>query len=43
LEEEVFYVIFVYMLQEIEILDKTLKIWKKYGGNQCKLVIISKI
>jgi hypothetical protein len=38
-----FYAIFVYMLKEIETLDKTLNIWKFFGGNQCKLVIISKI
>ncbi len=31
------------MLKEIETLDKTLKVWKQYGGNQFKLVIISKI
>jgi hypothetical protein len=39
----VFYGIFAYMLKEIETLDKTLKVWKQYGGNQFKLVIISKI
>jgi hypothetical protein len=31
------------MLKDIETLDEALKIWKKYGGNQCKLVVISKI
>jgi len=40
LEEKVFYGIFVYMLKEIEILDETLKLWGKKGGNQCKLVVI---
>jgi hypothetical protein len=40
LEEEVFYGIFAYMLKEIEILDETLKLWGKYGGNQRKLVIV---
>ncbi len=38
-----FYGIFVYMLKEIETLDETLKIWGKYEGNQCNLVVISKI
>jgi hypothetical protein len=38
-----FYGIFTYMLKEKETLDETLMTWKKYGGNQCKLVIISKI
>jgi len=42
LEEKMFYVIFAYMLNEIETLDETLNIWEKYGGNQCKLVVISK-
>jgi hypothetical protein len=37
-----FYGIFVYMLKEIETLHETLNIWKKYGGNQCKLVAIFK-
>jgi hypothetical protein len=31
------------MLKEREILDETLMTWKKYGGIQCKLVVISKI
>jgi hypothetical protein len=31
------------MFKEREILDETLMTWKKYGGNQCKLVVISKI
>ncbi len=35
-----FYGIFAYMLKEIETLDETLKLWGKYGGNQCKLVVI---
>jgi hypothetical protein len=43
LEEEVFYGIFVYMLKEIKIVDETLMTWKKYGGNQCKLIVIFKI
>ncbi len=38
-----FYRIFTYMFKEREILDETLMTWKKYEGNQCKLVIISKI
>jgi hypothetical protein len=33
---------FTYMLKDIETLDEALKIWKKYRGNQCKLVVISK-
>ncbi len=28
-------VFFAYLLKEIETLDETLKIWGKYGGNQC--------
>ncbi len=28
------------MLKEREILDDTLMTWKKYGGIQCKLVVI---
>jgi hypothetical protein len=43
LEAELIYGIFAYMLKEIETLDEMLKIWKKYGRNQCKLVVISKI
>ncbi len=43
LEEEVFYVIFAHMLKEGKTLDETLMRWKKYGGNQCKLIVISKI
>jgi hypothetical protein len=43
LEEEVFYSIFSYMFKEIEIIDETLRTWKIYGGNQCKLGVISKI
>jgi hypothetical protein len=42
LEEEVFYGVFAYMLRQIETLDETLKIWKKCGGNPCKLVVIFK-
>jgi hypothetical protein len=42
LEEEVFYGIFSYMLKEKIILDETLMTWKKYGGSQCKLVVIFK-
>jgi hypothetical protein len=29
------------MLKEIETLNETLKLWGKYGGYQCKLVVIS--
>jgi hypothetical protein len=43
LEEEVFYNIFAYILKEREIVDETLRTWKNNGGNQCKLVVISKI
>jgi hypothetical protein len=43
LEEEVFYGIFASMLKERKTLDVPLMTWKKYGGNQCKLVVISKI
>jgi hypothetical protein len=38
-----FYGIFTHMLKERETLNEMLMTWKKYGGNQCKLVIISKI
>jgi hypothetical protein len=31
------------MLKEREIQNETLMTWKKYGGNKCKLVVISKI
>jgi hypothetical protein len=31
------------MFKERENLDETLMTWKKHGGNQCKLVVISKI
>jgi hypothetical protein len=37
-----FYSIFVYMLKEIKTQYETLKIWGKYGRNQCKLVVIFK-
>jgi hypothetical protein len=37
------YGIFVSMLKEIETLDVLLMTWKKYGGNQCNLVVISRI
>jgi len=43
LEEEIFYDFFASMLKEIETLDVPLMTWKKYGGNPCKLVVISKI
>jgi hypothetical protein len=43
LEEVVFYGIFAYMLKKKKNLDETLMTWKIYGGNQCKLVVISKI
>jgi hypothetical protein len=43
LEEEVFYDIFAYMFKKREILDKTLRTWNFFGGNPCKLVVISKI
>jgi hypothetical protein len=32
LEEEDFYGIFAYMLEEIKTLDETLMTWEKYGG-----------
>jgi hypothetical protein len=38
-----FYDIFSYMHKEKKTLDETLMTWEKYGGNQCKLVAISKI
>jgi hypothetical protein len=31
------------MLKEREIIDEPLMTWKKYGGSQWKLVVISKI
>jgi hypothetical protein len=31
------------MFKERETLDETLMTWKNNGGNQCKLVVISKI
>jgi hypothetical protein len=31
------------MFKERENLDETLMTWRKYGGNQCKLVVISKV
>ncbi len=37
------YGIFVSMLKEIETLDVLLMTWKKYGGNECNLVVISRI
>lgn len=43
LKEGLFYGIFAYMLKKKETLDETLMAWKKYRGNQCKLVVISKI
>jgi hypothetical protein len=43
LKEKIFYGIFSYMFKEKETLDETIMAWKKYGGNQCKIVIISKI
>jgi hypothetical protein len=43
LEEEIFYDFFVSMLKKIETLDVPLMTWKKYGGNQCKLNVNSKI
>ncbi len=43
MEEEVFYGICVYVFKERETLNETLNDMKKYGGNQCKLVVISKI
>jgi hypothetical protein len=42
LEEEVFYDIFGYMFKKKETLDVALITWKKYGGNQRKLIVISK-
>jgi hypothetical protein len=36
----VFYDIFAYMFKERETLDETLMTWKKYGRNQCKLILI---
>jgi hypothetical protein len=44
LEEEIFYDFFAYLIfKEIGILGVPLLKWKKYGRNQCKLVVISKI
>ncbi len=43
MEEEEFYDICVYMFKERETLDEPLNDMKKYGGNQCKLIVISKI
>jgi hypothetical protein len=34
---------FCLRVKERETLDETLMAWKKYRGNQCKLVVISKI
>ncbi len=42
MEEEVFYDIFGYMFKKKETLDVALITWKKYGGNQRKLIVISK-
>ncbi len=38
MEEEISYDFFAQMLKEIDTLDVPLMTWKKYGGNQCKLV-----
>jgi hypothetical protein len=43
LEEEVFMVFLLTFKKKRETLDETLITWKKYGGNQCKLIVISKI
>ncbi len=38
MEEEIFYDFFAQMLKEIKTRNVPLMTWKKYGGNQCKLV-----
>jgi hypothetical protein len=43
LEEEVFYGVFASMFKEKKTLDVPLMTLRKYGKNQCKLVVISKI
>ncbi len=43
MEEKVFYGVFAYMLKGGKSLDETLMRCKKYGRNQCKLIVISKI
>jgi hypothetical protein len=43
LEEKAFYGIFLYMLKKIKKGNETLMTWKKYEGNQCKIIVIFKI
>jgi len=43
LEEEIFYDFFTLMFKKIGTLDVPLMTWKKYGGNQCKLIESFKI